>query len=80
MESISLCGTKLSGVEVRTALSLRSAAFSVVFENGAFQFTTHGYGHGVGMSQAGAIYLAEQGESYEDILSFFYPGTELKKN
>ena len=78
VESISLCGTQLTGVEVRTALSLRSAAFSVEFTDGAFRITTRGYGHGVGMSQAGAIYLAEQGESYENILSYFYPGTELK--
>lgn len=78
VKEISLCGTAYTGVEVRTALSLRSAAFSVIFSDGVFQFTTHGYGHGVGMSQAGAVYLAEQGESYSDILSFFYPGTMLK--
>ena len=30
------------------------------------------------MSQAGAIALAEQGDGYKDILSYFYPGTEIK--
>ena len=78
VEKIQLCGTQYSGVEVRTALSLRSAAFSVEFKEGAFYFTTSGWGHGVGMSQAGAVYLAEQGDSCEEILSYFYPGTELK--
>lgn len=36
-----------------------------------------GYGHGVGMSQNGAKAMAEQSYSYEKILEFYYPGTEL---
>ena len=35
------------------------------------------YGHGVGMSQYGAMYAARQGVSYKDILAFYYPGCEL---
>lgn len=34
-------------------------------------------GHGVGMSQCGARYAAGLGISYQDILAFYYPGTEL---
>ena len=37
-------------------------------------------GHGVGMSQTGAKEMARQGFSYKDILSFYYPGTEIRKN
>lgn len=36
-----------------------------------------GHGHGVGMSQWGAYTLAAQGASAADILSTFYPGTQL---
>lgn len=36
-------------------------------------------GHGVGMSQKGAMYAAKAGYSYRDILSFYYPGTVLVK-
>ena len=36
-------------------------------------------GHGVGMSQVGAIVAAKQGMSYQDILSFYYPYTTLKE-
>lgn len=36
-------------------------------------------GHGVGMSQVGAIYAAEQGIGYREILSFYYPKTTLVK-
>lgn len=34
--------------------------------------------HGVGMSQAGAKEMARQGFTYEQILSFYYPGTTIK--
>lgn len=37
-------------------------------------------GHGVGMSQVGAIKAAEQGKTYKDILAFYYPGAAIKLN
>jgi stage II sporulation protein D len=42
-------------------------------------FTTLGYGHGVGMSQAGAQDMAKAGADYQDVLSHYYPGTVLEK-
>lgn len=36
-------------------------------------------GHGVGMSQEGAKEMARQGFTYRDILSFYYPNTEVMK-
>lgn len=78
VKSISLCGNILSGTQVRTALSLRSAAFTATFDGEDFVFTTLGIGHGVGMSQTGAVYMAENGAGYAEILSYFYPGTTLK--
>lgn len=38
-----------------------------------------GFGHGIGMSQFGANEMARQGKTYRDILSFYYPGTNLSK-
>lgn len=35
------------------------------------------YGHGVGMSQRGAQYMANIGKTYRDILAFYYPGATL---
>ena len=58
--------------------SLKSAAFTVSYDDGVFTFTTYGYGHGVGMSQNGANILAKQGYSYLDILSFYFPGTYVQ--
>ncbi len=43
-----------------------------------YRFIGGGFGHGVGMSQAGAYNLGEKGYSSEQILEFYYPGTELK--
>lgn len=45
--------------------------------NGSIIFVGHGSGHGVGMSQHGARVLAENGWTYDSILSYFYSGIEL---
>lgn len=37
-------------------------------------------GHGVGMSQRGAMQAASNGYTYTDILAFYYPGTEIVEN
>lgn len=42
-----------------------------------FTITGKGYGHGVGMSQYGAMTLAENGYDYNYILGLYYPGTEI---
>ena len=38
----------------------------------------HGFGHGIGLSQWGAEERAAAGQTYTEILSFYYPGTELR--
>jgi stage II sporulation protein D len=38
-----------------------------------------GWGHGVGMSQTGAVGMAERGRSYEEILKHYYQGVELDR-
>jgi stage II sporulation protein D len=38
-----------------------------------------GYGHGVGMGQWDAQGMALQGRRYQDILSYFYPGTRAER-
>ncbi|MGB7250856.1 MAG: SpoIID/LytB domain-containing protein [Phormidesmis sp.] len=43
-----------------------------------YRFIGGGFGHGVGMSQTGAYNLGKQGYSSEQILEFYYPGTELQ--
>jgi stage II sporulation protein D len=42
-----------------------------------FLVSGHGWGHGVGMGQWGAQGYAQQGYTYDQILSAYYPGTTL---
>lgn len=42
-----------------------------------FVFNGKGYGHGVGMSQYGAMEMAKQGYNFEDIIKHYYQGVEL---
>lgn len=72
-----LGGIEVSGKDLRSAFSLRSACFSVTAESGSLTFQVRGWGHGVGMSQAGAVFLAKQGADYKEILGYYYPGTQL---
>jgi stage II sporulation protein D len=76
--SLSAGNTTISGAEFRELLSLRSANFEISYDgDGKFSVTTRGYGHGVGMSQYGANYMAENGSSYKEILNHYYPGAVL---
>ncbi|AOT70063.1 stage II sporulation protein D [Geosporobacter ferrireducens] len=68
----------LTGREIRDLLGLRSANFTVSFKGNEIEFTTVGYGHGVGMSQWGANGMAERGHSYEEILKHYYQGVEIE--
>ncbi len=43
----------------------------------SYTITGTGWGHGVGMSQYGAMTLAKNGLTYTQILDFYYPGTYL---
>lgn len=72
-----VCGTAVSGTKMRRAFHLRSASFSVEYNGTSFCFTTHGYGHGVGLSQYGAKALAEQGRTWQEILLYYFPGCEI---
>ena len=69
--------SQLAGTRVRSLFGLRSAAFSVAYTDGSFTFSVRGYGHGVGMSQYGADYLARQGYTYDEILRYYYTDVEI---
>ena len=67
----------LSGVEVRTALGLFSATFTVSAGDKNVTFTSTGSGHGVGLSQYGANGMAKEGYTYKQILKHYYTGVEI---
>ena len=70
-------GKTFSGRALREALNLRSANFTIIYKNDAFEITCLGYGHGVGMSQHGADFMARQGSDYKEILSHYYADCEI---
>jgi SpoIID/LytB domain protein len=45
---------------------------------GRWRFVGGGFGHGAGLSQAGAIDLARRGWTLQRILDHYYPGTQLQ--
>jgi stage II sporulation protein D len=75
--TIEVCGTRVRGTVLRSALHLRSACFTIGYADQTFTVVTRGYGHGVGLSQAGAKAMAEAGSSWQDILQHYFPGTAL---
>lgn len=58
--------------------SIRSTLFSVKRTKQGFTFTGKGYGHGVGLCQAGAIARLRAGASVNSVLAHYFPGTTLQ--
>ena len=75
--------TLCTGDQFRDAMGLPSSSFSfseAQGEEGSLRVTTAGNGHGLGMSLWTAEKLDENGNTYEEILSFFFEGTEIRKD
>jgi stage II sporulation protein D len=75
----------LKGEEFRTVLSqrfgpraVRSTLFEIRREGDAFVFEGRGFGHGVGLCQAGALARLQAGAKPADVLRRYYPGTSLR--
>lgn len=67
---------------IRRLASLVALASALAAPAGALAGTTHivegaGFGHGVGLSQYGALGLAERGDGYRDILGRYYTDTTI---
>jgi len=56
---------------------LQSTSFEVTGTREGFTFSGQGYGHGVGLCQVGAAARARRGDSLDEILGAYYPGTRL---
>ena len=78
VKTIKVGNLELSGVEIRTIFSLRSANFKISIDDENIKFEVIGYGHGVGMSQTGADSLAKQGKNYEEIIHHYYTNVEIE--
>ena len=82
----------MSGINLRKKMGLKSTLFRFKFfknekqleetknltTNTSLVITGMGAGHGVGMSQWGARFMAMKGYKAEDILKYFYNGVQIK--
>jgi len=76
---VSLYGNNIRSV-IRNANNsgiLRSNLFDISMDDGIVTITGKGNGHGVGLCQWGSIYLSRIGWNYKDILSHYFPGTQI---
>ncbi len=69
---------KQDGTVIQSSKLLPSAFFTIEKTGENYIIKGGGYGHGIGMSQNGAHEMAKTGKTYEDILTFFYPGTKVR--
>ena len=69
----------VSGEEFRKTYGLASSSFTIQKYEGKLRITTRGVGHGLGMSQYTADRMAENGDTYEEILAYFFEGAEMKE-
>lgn len=77
VKKLAVGGKTFTGREVREKLDLHSSQFQWRFQDGAWQITTFGYGHGVGMSQWGANGMAKEGRQAAEIVSYYYTGIQI---
>ena len=59
------------------ARTVRSTRYDVAVEGDRVVFTGGGFGHGVGMSQYGALEQARAGRGYREILAYYFLGTDV---
>lgn len=79
VNEITINNQPFSGIEVRKKLKLRSTDFEITTTPTEVVITTSGYGHGVGMSQYGANFMAKEGYTYDEILKYYYNGVKISK-
>ncbi len=67
--------------DIRRILSFLPSNLFIInkLNDNLWLFKGGGFGHGVGLSQSGAIEMAELGFTYEQILNHYFQGIKLKK-
>ncbi len=72
-------GDTILSKNIREHFKLRSAFFSVTPHGDNVHLSGKGYGHGVGLSQEGAIEMVKKGYSCIDILQFYFNNVKILK-
>ena len=79
VEHMLFAGIQYTGAELRKLLNLNSTVFTMTLEGSGLRIDTLGKGHRVGMSQTGAQVMALSGNSWQQIVAHYYPGTRIDK-
>lgn len=79
INTITINNNQLKGTDFRYELNLKSTNIDIKNLDDKIEITSKGFGHGVGLSQYGAQELALKGYKYDEILKYYYQGTEFKK-
>ena len=78
VKSIKVNGKTFLGTKIRSIFGLKSTSFKIKITDDKVIFDVNGYGHGVGMSQYGAGYMATKlNQPYYNILRHYYTGINL---
>ncbi|MCK6211784.1 SpoIID/LytB domain-containing protein [Georgenia sp. EYE_87] len=78
LASVALAGTlALAGVVTGARPAAAAEEVYPAPASGYWDVDGRGWGHGIGMSQWGALGAAQQGVGYRSILDFYYPGTTM---
>ena len=75
--SLTPLDTKILLKTIRKDLKLKSTHFSITEKDGYVMFKGKGFGHGVGLSQEGAMKMTNLGHSYKEVLHYYYQGIHL---
>lgn len=68
---------KISLKKLRMDLNLQSTFFDIEVAGDSVKFCGKGFGHGIGLSQEGAMRMANLGITYRDILFYYYHNVHL---
>lgn len=71
-------GKSLKLTKVRNDFKLKSTYFKAELKDDKVILRGFGFGHGVGMSQDGAIEMSKRGYNYREILNFYFQAVELE--
>lgn len=74
-----VCGEQYTATDLMYKLRLKSSAFEVAYKDEGIEFTTYGFGHGLGISSYGAEGMAKEGYTYLEIISYYYTDVRVVK-
>jgi stage II sporulation protein D len=63
--------------DIRMDLKLNSTFFSITPENGKVILKGKGFGHGVGLSQEGAMAMSKKGYNHQQIIQFYFQDVRI---